>query len=60
MAHNETKLIDRQLSSLNKEDLDYFKGVVKGKTKAAAEGADVFEFLKQSVLKKEPLSETTA
>jgi hypothetical protein len=60
MAHNEIKLIDRQLSSLNKEDLDYFQGVVKGETKAASEGADVFEILKQSVLKKEPLSEATA
>jgi hypothetical protein len=59
MAHNEIKLIDRQLSSLNKEDLDYFQGVVKGETKAPAEGADVFEILKQSVLKKERLSETT-
>jgi hypothetical protein len=59
MAHNEIKLIDRQLSSLNKEDLDYFQGVVKGETKVSAEGADVFEILKQSVLKKEPLSETT-
>jgi hypothetical protein len=60
MAHNEIKVIDRQLSSLTKEDLDYFQGVVKGETKAAAEGADVFEILKQSVLKKVPLSETTA
>jgi hypothetical protein len=60
MGHNEIKLIDRQLSSLNKEDLDYFQGVVKGETKAASEGADVFEILKQSVLKKEPLSEATA
>jgi hypothetical protein len=58
MAHSEIKLIDRQLSSLNKEDLEYFQGVVKGETKAAAEGADVFEFLKQSVLKKEPASES--
>ena len=57
MAHSEIKLIDRQLSSLNKEDLEYFQGVVKGETKAAAEGADVFEFLKQSVLKKETASE---
>ena len=59
-VHNEIKLIDRQLSSLNKEDLKYFQGVVKGETKAAAEGADVFEFLKQSVLKKEPASEPIA
>jgi hypothetical protein len=51
-------LIDRQLASLNKEDLDYFQGVVKGETKAAAEGADVFECLKQSVLKREPASES--
>ena len=39
---------------------NYFQGVVKGETKAAAEGSDVFEFLKQSVLKKEPLSKTVA
>jgi hypothetical protein len=60
MAHNEIKVIDRQLSSLNKDDIDYFQGVVKGAAQAAAEGSDVFEFLKQSVLKKEPLSETVA
>jgi hypothetical protein len=60
MAHNEIKVIDRQLSSLNKDDIEFFKGVVKGETKSAAEGSDVFEFLKQSVLKKEPLSETVA
>jgi hypothetical protein len=60
LAHNEIKVIDRQLSSLSKDDLDYFQGVVKGETKAAAEGSDVFEFLKQSVLKKEPPSKTVA
>jgi hypothetical protein len=60
MAHNEIKVIDRQLSSLNKDDIEFFKGVVKGETKSTAEGSDVFEFLKQSVLKKEPLSETVA
>ena len=60
MAHNEIKVIDRQLSSLSKDDLDYFQGVVKGETKSTAEGSDVFEFLKQSVLKKESLSETIA
>ncbi|MGA9264825.1 MAG: hypothetical protein WBV95_22870 [Desulfobacterales bacterium] len=60
MARNEIKVIDRQLSSLNKDDIDYFQKVVKGETKVSAEGADVFEILKQSVLKKEPLSETTA
>jgi hypothetical protein len=60
MAHNEIKLIDRRLSSLNKEDIDYYQGLVKGETKTALEGADVFEFLKQSLLKKEPASETIA
>ena len=59
-VHNEIKLIDRQLSSLSKEDLDYFQGVVKGEMKAAGEGADVFDFLKRSALKKEPSSETAA
>lgn len=57
-VHNEIKLIDRQLSSLNKDDLDYFQAVVKGEAQAAAGGTDVFEFLKQAVLKKDPLSET--
>jgi len=60
VAHNEIKLIDRQLSSLSKEDLDYLQGVVKGETNAAAEGADVFEFLKRSALSKEPHSKAGA
>jgi hypothetical protein len=60
MAHNEIRVIDRQLSSLSKDDLDYFQGVVKGETQAAAEGSDVFEFLKQSVLKKDSASEPIA
>jgi hypothetical protein len=60
MAHNEIKLIERPLSSRAKEDGDYFQGIVKGEVKAAAEGTDVFEFLKQSALEKEPPSETAA
>ena len=58
LAHNEIKLIDRPLSGLNTDDLDYFQGIVKGEAKAAAEGVDVFERLKQSVLKKAPASES--
>jgi hypothetical protein len=53
-------LIERPLSSRDKEDGDYFKGIVKGEVKAAAEGTDVFEFLKRSALEKEPLPETAA
>jgi hypothetical protein len=59
-VNNEIRLIDRQLSSLTKDDLDYFQAVVKGEAKAAAEGADVFQFLKQSALNKEPHSRTAS
>jgi hypothetical protein len=52
--NNEIKLIDRQLSARDNEDIEYFKGVVTENAKAAAEGADVFDWLKQAVLKDQP------
>ncbi|MFZ0613104.1 MAG: hypothetical protein WAM73_12770 [Desulfobacterales bacterium] len=59
-ADNELKLIDRELSSLKKDDIDYFQAVVKGQATPAARQAPVFEFLKKRVLEEDPLSEITA
>jgi hypothetical protein len=58
VSYSEIKLIDRQLSSLTKDDLDYFQAVVKGEAKAAAADADAFQFLRRSALQKEPASDT--
>ncbi|MFZ0240819.1 MAG: hypothetical protein WAL90_04165 [Desulfobacterales bacterium] len=58
-ADNGIKLIDRELSSLKKDDIDHYQAVVKGDATPAARNAAVFEWLKQRVLEEASLSETT-
>lgn len=59
LAHNDIKLIDRRLDSLNKEDIESFHRLVAGEEKPSAEGATVFDFLKQAVLSRPSSSKDT-
>lgn len=45
------RLIKEQISNYNKAQIEYFMQIAAGEEKAALEGADVFEYLKQEVLK---------
>jgi hypothetical protein len=47
IIHNTIKLIDRQVSSFDKEKMEFVQQVASGKEKADAEGPDVFQYLKQ-------------
>ena len=46
------KLIEDQISSFDKTKIELIQQITAGKQKAAAEGPDVFEYLKNAVLKK--------
>ena len=48
--HGTLKLIDEQISSFDKPKIELIQQVATGKQKAAAEGSDVFEHLKNLVL----------
>ena len=50
--HGTLKLIDEQISSFDKPKLELIRQTATGKEKAAAEGPDVFEYLKNAVLQK--------
>jgi len=52
LIHGALKLIDEQISSLDKTKIELMQQVAAGKQKAAVEGPDVFEYLKNTVLKK--------
>lgn len=47
IIHNTIKLIDQQVSSYDKEKIEFVHKVASGKEKADAEGPDVFQYLKQ-------------
>jgi len=51
LIHGRLKLIDEQISSLDESKIELVQQVAAGKQKAAVEGADVFEHLKNTVLK---------
>ena len=51
LIHGSLKLIEEQVSSLDKPKIELVQQVAAGKQKAAAEGAAVFEYLKNKVLK---------
>ncbi len=51
LIHGTLKLIDEQVSSFDKGKIEFVQQVATGKQKAAAEGADVFDYLKNCVLK---------
>ncbi|MGW8303937.1 MAG: hypothetical protein ACWGNO_17795, partial [Desulfobacterales bacterium] len=50
--HGTLKLIDEQISSSDKAKIELVQQIAAGKQKAAVEGPDVFEYLKNTVLKK--------
>ena len=52
LIHGSLKLIEDQISSFDKSKIELVQQVASGKQKAAAEGPDVFEYLKNAVLKK--------
>ena len=52
MIHGTLKLIEEQISSFDKTKIEFFQKVVAGKQKANAEGAEVFDYLANAVLKK--------
>jgi len=51
---NSLKLIETPVSSFDKEKLNYVRQVAAGNEKAVIEGQDVFQYLKQAVLKQPP------
>lgn len=48
---NSLMLIEKQLSSFDKEKVNYFREVAAGNEKAGIEGPDVFRYLKDAVMK---------
>jgi hypothetical protein len=50
--HGTLKLIEDQISSFDKTKIELIQQVAAGKQKAAVEGPDVFDYLKNTVLKK--------
>jgi len=51
MIHNTVKLVDKQIGSFDTGKIEFFQEVAAGKQKAAAEGPDVFQYLKAAALK---------
>jgi hypothetical protein len=52
LIHGTLKLIEDQISSFDKTKIELIQQVAAGKQKAAGEGPDVFDYLKNTVLKK--------
>lgn len=52
LIHGTLKLIKEQISSVDKTKIELVQQVAAGKQKAAVEGPDVFEYLKNTVMKK--------
>ena len=47
---NSLRMIEDQVSNMDKTKIDFFQKVAKGKEKAAAEGSEVFRYFKEAVL----------
>ena len=52
LAYNTLKLIEKKIGSFNKGEMMYFKQVIEEKQEASKEGTDVFQYLKEAVVKK--------
>lgn len=52
LIHGTLKAIDEQISSFDRTQIELIQQVAAGKQKAAVEGPEVFEYLKNSVLQK--------
>ncbi len=51
LIHGTLKVIENQISSLDKTKIELIQQVAAGKQKASIDGADVFQFLKNTILK---------
>ena len=51
---NSLRMIDDQISNMDRAKIGFFQKVIQGKEKAAAEGVEVFRYLKEAVLKQPP------
>ncbi|MEJ2223010.1 MAG: hypothetical protein P8X80_19670 [Desulfobacterales bacterium] len=51
LIHGTLKLIEEQISSFDKTQIELLQQVAAGKQKVALEGPEVFEYLKKAVLK---------
>jgi len=52
LAYNTLKLIEKKIGSFDKGEMEYFKQVIAGDQEASKEGADVFQYLKETVVRK--------
>ncbi len=52
LAYNTLKLIEKKIGSFDKGEMEYFKQVVAENQEASKEGADVFQYLKEAVVRK--------
>jgi len=52
LAYNTLKLIEQKIGSFDKRAMEYFKQVVAENQEASKEGADVFQYLKKTVVEK--------
>ena len=52
LAYNSLKLIEKKISSFDKEEMNYFKEVITENQETSKQDADVFQFLKEAVGKK--------
>jgi hypothetical protein len=51
LIDNSLRIIDDKISSLDKGKMEFFQQVAQGKEKASVEGVEVFQYLKDAVLK---------
>ena len=52
LIDNSLVMLEEEISSLDKGQIKYYQQVAQGKEKASLEGEDVFQWLKEAVLKK--------
>ena len=52
MVQNDLKFIDEQISGSNRQEIERIESIIKGKSKAFCEGPDVFNELKDRVMKR--------
>ena len=52
LVHNTLKLIEKKIGSFNQGEMEYFRQVIAQNQAASKEGPDVFQYLKEAVVKK--------
>jgi hypothetical protein len=52
LTHGTLKLIEKQISNFDKTQMELVQQIAAGRQKAALEGSEIFEYLKNSVLQK--------